>query len=62
MACRRISYRKRKDAEQALQRVIAARKRHAETTRIPEPDSIEKHAYRCPRCGSWHLTSRAASA
>lgn len=57
MTCKRVTYRKRKDAERALQRVIAARKRHAATTGIPEPESSEKHAYRCVRCAAWHLTS-----
>lgn len=58
--CHRVAYRKRQDAERALQRVIADRKRHAEMTGLPE-SKLEKHAYRCDRCGKWHLTSGPAS-
>ncbi len=60
MTCRRVSYQKRKDAERALQRVIADRKRLAAQTGVPEA-KLEKHAYRCPRCTKWHLTSGPAS-
>lgn len=59
--CNRVAYRKRQDAERALQRVIADRKRTGPMLFSPQPDKMEKHAYRCDRCGKWHLTSGPAS-
>lgn len=46
----KVHYRDRVAALYALARV-----QHADDTGRPK---AERRAYRCPRCGSWHLTSR----
>ena len=56
--CRLVAYRKRKDAERALQDVVRARMRHAAAIHEAPPVKFERHAYRCRHCKQWHLTSQ----
>lgn len=49
MTCRKRKYRDKIAAELALAGI-----QHAGAARAKTP----QRAYRCPDCGSWHLTSR----
>jgi hypothetical protein len=57
MACDRVTYRNRKQAQEALQRILRARRRQAEIGMAAYALKHERHAYRCDRCNKWHLTS-----
>lgn len=55
MSCRKRSYRTKRHARHAL-KIIRARRIHFGDFHI------EDHAYRCPHCRKWHLTSRMLAA
>jgi len=57
-ACRKIRYRSRKDALQALRTIKYLRERYAAEGH--HHSKIERRAYRCSLCnGGYHLTSKA---
>jgi DNA-directed RNA polymerase subunit RPC12/RpoP len=54
-ACTKVTYRTQDEARKTLTRLVRFRGVQGQTERM------EDHAYRCPRCGFWHLTSMTRS-
>lgn len=53
--CAKVSYPSQAEARKALTKLVRFRGVQCQT------DYMEDHAYACPHCESWHLTSRTRS-